>query len=176
MAKNWAMDLSEKIALLRNLEGNLRGMGRPLSKSEVSRMILEEHNEKISVPYLSQLESGKRPHMTEKTRELLARFFKVHPGYLVSDPKGFRTELSSFHHRGESCVDDWLREGSMVFAGEDSEMADAMRQLADHHATRELLILAAEISQRPELIAKMRELLGGGKDIKRTTNRVREGM
>jgi transcriptional regulator with XRE-family HTH domain len=170
------MDLSEKIALLRSLEGNLRGMGRPLNKSEVSRMILDEHQEKISVPYLSQLESGKRPHMTEKTRELLARFFKVHPGYLVSDPKGYKTELSSVHQRGESCVDDWLREGASLFAGEDSEMAEAIRHLAEHHATRELLILAAEISQRPELISKMRELLSGGKEIKTKSHSVREEM
>src|SRR3712207_8370061 len=43
--------------------------------------------------YLSQLESGQRRHLTAPTRELLARFFKVHPGYLVGDPDGYETTI-----------------------------------------------------------------------------------
>ena len=89
------MKLSEKLELLRALEGNLRGYKRPLTKSEVARMVEEESGEKISIAYLSQLESGKRPHMTETTRELLARFYKVHPGFFVSDPEGFDPNVTS---------------------------------------------------------------------------------
>jgi hypothetical protein len=40
-------------------------------------------------------QGGARPHLTNATRMLLAKFFKVHPGYLVDDPEGFHTELIS---------------------------------------------------------------------------------
>ena len=49
----------------------------------------------LSQSYLSQIESGRRPHLTNTTRLLLARFFKVHPGYLVEDPEGYHAELLS---------------------------------------------------------------------------------
>ena len=41
----------------------------------------------ISQSYLSQIESGARPHLTNDTRLLLSKFFKVHPGYLVTIPR-----------------------------------------------------------------------------------------
>ena len=40
---------------------------------------------KISQSYLSQIESGMRPNLTQVTRNLLAGFFKVHPGFLVDE-------------------------------------------------------------------------------------------
>ena len=59
------------------------------------RAIKAESKKSISQAYLSQIESGVRPHLTNSTRMLLARFFKVHPGYLVDDPEGYHTELVS---------------------------------------------------------------------------------
>ena len=40
--------------------------------------------------------------MTQSSRALLAKFFKVHPGFLVDDPDGYHAELTSdsAHHRG----------------------------------------------------------------------------
>ena len=32
--------------------------------------------------------------MTQSSRALLAKFFKVHPGFLVDDPEGYHTELT----------------------------------------------------------------------------------
>ena len=55
---------------------------------ELARLIQKELGKSISQSYLSQIESGARPHLTNSTRMLLARFFKVHPGYLVDDPEG----------------------------------------------------------------------------------------
>ena len=49
----------------------------------------------LSHAYLSQLESGTRVHLSAHSRDLLSRFFKVHPGYLVSDPPGYQTEIVS---------------------------------------------------------------------------------
>src|ERR1700741_1931978 len=89
------MNLSEKIKHLREVEGELRGMNRPMTQMEVVKAMQEELNESISQAYLSQIENGKRVHLTASSRDLLSRFFKVHPGYLVSDPPDFSTDLLS---------------------------------------------------------------------------------
>lgn len=89
------MDLAEKVKHLRGIEGELRGLSRPMTQMEVVKAMQEELGESISQAYLSQLESGKRVHLTASSRELLSRFFKVHPGYLVSDPPDFSTDLLS---------------------------------------------------------------------------------
>lgn len=153
------MDLAEKLKLLRTLEGSLRGVDRPLAKSEVVRLMKQELGVGISEAYLSQLESGKRPHMTEKSRDLIARFFKVHPGYLVTDPQGFRTELASMAHM-ETRMDDWLRAGAFTFLRSDPEAARAMQSLADSADTRTLVLVAARLSECPDLFRKLAEGLG----------------
>ena len=76
---------------LREAEGALRGLDREMTQQEVVRAIKKELRKTISQSYLSQIESGARPHLTNSTRLLLAKFFKVHPGYLVDDPEGFQT-------------------------------------------------------------------------------------
>ncbi len=66
-----------------------------MTQMEVVRAMQEELGETISQAYLSQLENGKRVHLTATSRDLLARFFKVQPGYLVSDLADFSTDLLS---------------------------------------------------------------------------------
>ena len=66
-----------------------------MSQQELMRAIEAETGSKISQSYLSQIESGARPHLTNTTRQMLAQFFKVHPGYLVDDPEGYHPELQS---------------------------------------------------------------------------------
>ena len=85
------MKLGEKIRYLREVEGSLRGMDRAMSQQELVRAIEAETGSKLSQSYLSQIESGARPHLTNTTRQILAEFFKVHPGYLVDDPGGLLT-------------------------------------------------------------------------------------
>src|SRR5580704_18862074 len=89
------MRLGEKLRYLREVEGTLRGLGREMTQQEIVRAIKSELKQSFSQSYLSQIESGARPHLTNGTRMLLARFFKVHPGYLVDDPEGFQNELIS---------------------------------------------------------------------------------
>ena len=89
------MSLGEKLRYLREVEGTLRGLDREMTQLEVVRLVQKELGKSISQSYLSQIESGARPHLTNSTRMLLARFFKVHPGYLVDDPEGYQTELIS---------------------------------------------------------------------------------
>jgi len=89
------MNLSEKIKHLREVEGELRGLNRPMTQTEVVKAMQEELNESITQAYLSQLENGKRVHLTASSRDLLSRFFKVQPGYLVSDLPDYSTDLLS---------------------------------------------------------------------------------
>ena len=85
------MELAEKLRRLRQAEGIRRGLWRTYTQQEVARAMRQEIGVSISQAYLSQLESGARVHLTSATREALARFYHVHPGYLVSDPPGMAT-------------------------------------------------------------------------------------
>jgi hypothetical protein len=46
--------------------------------------------------------------LTASSRALLARFFKVHPGYLVSDPPDFSTDLLTDMEDGADRLNTWL--------------------------------------------------------------------
>src|SRR4051812_20410447 len=112
------MKLGDKIRYLREVEGTLRGLGREMTQQEVVRAVKREMRTTISQSYLSQIESGARPHLTNSTRLLLAGFFKVHPGYLVDDPEGFQTGLISGLDASEDKLDSWLIEGAERFRGD----------------------------------------------------------
>src|SRR6202012_4540350 len=112
---NCDMTLGEKLRYLREVEGTLRGLDRELSQLELARLIQKELGKSISQSYLSQIESGVRPHLTNTTRMLLAKFFKVHPGYLVDDPAGYTTELVSDLQTLEDKFDLWLISGAERF-------------------------------------------------------------
>ncbi len=120
------MKLSDKIRYLREVEGNLRGLNRAMTQQELVRAIEESNKESnksdnrkngatISQSYLSQIESGARPHLTNTTRLLLAKFFKVHPGYLVDDPEGYNAQLMADIHTLEDKLDLWLISGAERF-------------------------------------------------------------
>jgi transcriptional regulator with XRE-family HTH domain len=105
----------KSLRYLREVEGTLRGLNRELSQLELARLIQKELGKSISQSYLSQIESGARPHLTNSTRMLLARFLKVHPGYLVDDPEGFQNELISDIGALEDKLDLWLVSGAERF-------------------------------------------------------------
>src|SRR3954464_11639858 len=138
------MTLAQKLRQLRHLEGDLRGLGRELTQSELVRAIRAELGETISQSYLSLIEKGARPHLSDASRQLLARFFKVHPGYLVSDPPGFHTELTSEIATTETKRDRWLVNGAGRFA-HDPALGAALERLAAHAETRRCLILLGEM-------------------------------
>ena len=102
------MNLAEKLKHLREIEGELRGLNRPMTQVEVVKAMQEELQDSISQGYLSQLESNKRLHLTASSRDLLSRFFKVHPGYLVSDPADFSTDLLSEMDHETDHLTNWL--------------------------------------------------------------------
>ena len=94
-----------------------------------SALIQKELGKSISQSYLSQIESGARPHLTNSTRMLLAKFFKVHPGYLVDDPEGYQTELISDVGALEDKLDLWLISGAERF-GRDPDLHEALLTVA----------------------------------------------
>src|ERR1700756_4886940 len=152
------MTLGEKIRYLREVEGSLRGMNRPLTQQELMKGIHAETGKPISQSYLSQIESGKRRHMTQSTRTLLARFFKIHPGFLVDDPEGYHTELVSDLRTTEGQLDVWLLQGSERFAS-DPEVCEVLIKVARDKDTRRCLLLLGAILETPGLSDRLLEAL-----------------
>jgi len=152
------MTLGEKIRYLREVEGSLRGIERPMTQQELMKAIRKETGKAISQSYLSQIESGKRPHMTQSTRTLLARFFKVHPGFLVDDPEGYHTELASDLRTVEGQLDVWLLQGSERFAN-DPAVSEALIKAAREKDTRRAILLLGEILNTPGLADRLFEAL-----------------
>src|SRR5271154_832423 len=143
------MRLGEKLRYLREVEGTLRGLDRELTQQEVVRALKKDLRQSISQSYLSQIESGARPHLTNASRMLLARFFKVHPGYLVDDPEGYHTELTSDLRAMEDRLDLWLINGAEQFA-HDPELSHALLQVAKYKDSRKCLVLLGAILEAPE--------------------------
>jgi transcriptional regulator with XRE-family HTH domain len=152
------MTLGEKIRYLREMEGALRGMQREMTQLEVVHALKKELGVSISQSYLSQIEGGRRPHLTNKTRLLLAKFFKVHPGYLVDDPHGYQAELISDLRAVEGRLDLWIEEGADRFA-KDSELRQSLLVLARHEDSRKCLLLLRSILETPGLCNRLLEVL-----------------
>lgn len=142
------MQLAEKLGHLRSLEGQLRGLGRPLSKAELARAMRAELGDSLSVPYLSQIEGGSRLHLTAQSRELLARFFRVHPGYLVSDPEGFAESLGSPIQQASGDLGEWLASRAEE-QRDDPEIYEALLRIASQPEPRDsLLALSRALGDR----------------------------
>jgi transcriptional regulator with XRE-family HTH domain len=152
------MKLGEKIRYLREMEGNLRGLGRAMTQLELLRAIQSETGSTMSQSYLSQIESGARPHLTSTTRALLAKFFKVHPGYLVDDPEGYHPELLSEARVLDDKLDLWLVSGAERFR-RDSELRHALLTLARHPQSRQCLLLLDAIIETPGLTDRLFDVL-----------------
>jgi len=161
------MKLGDKIRYLREVEGQLRGLGRAMTQGELVRAMREEMGEadgangSLSQSYLSQIESGARPHLTNTTRLLLARFFKVHPGYLVDDPEGYHAELQS-DLRAQATLDEkldlWLIGGAERFR-RDPELRRSLLAIARHKDSRRCLLLLESILETPSLSERLLEVL-----------------
>jgi transcriptional regulator with XRE-family HTH domain len=157
---NSNMTLGDKLKYLRQMEGTLRGLDREMTQDEVIRAIRKEHHKSISQSYLSQIESGARRHLTNATRGLLASFFKVHPGYLVDDPEGFHTELTSDLRTGEERLDLWLMDAAETFHA-DAELSRALSTVAHHEDSRKCFILLAAVLETPGLADRLLHVLKG---------------
>ena len=152
------MKLGEKLRYLRLVEGTLRGLDREMTQQDLAKAMKKELGRGLSQSYLSQIENGARPHLTNASRMLLSRFFKVHPGYLVDDPEGYHTELISDLRAMEDRLDLWLINGAEQLGG-DVELCDALLQIARYSDSRRALILLGAILQAPGLVERLSEVL-----------------
>lgn len=152
------MKLAEKIRYLREVEGSLRGMDRPMTQQEVVAAVRKEQGKSISQSYISQIESGSRRHMTQSSRSLLAKFFKVHPGFLVDDPDGYHTELTSDLRTTEGSLDVWLLHASERFAG-DPELTNVLIKVARQKDSRKCFLVLGAILDTPGLADRLLEAL-----------------
>src|ERR1700757_1926742 len=148
------MKLSDKLKYLREVEGSLRGLGRAMTQQELLRAIADEMDQPLSQSYLSQIESGTRPHLTNTTRLLLAKFFKVHPGYLVDDPEGYNAQLMADIHNLEDKLDLWLVSGAERFR-RDPELCQALLTRAQNEDSRRCLLLLEEVLKTPSLAERL---------------------
>lgn len=156
------MTLGDKLRSLRSVEGSLRGLGRPLTQQELAAAMRREVGRGLSQAYLSQIENGARPHLTHSTRTLLARFFRVYPGFLVDDPEGYTPELQSALRAVDAKIDSWLYAGAEQFAA-DPELRRGLLAVAEHEDSRRALLLLAEILRTPNLAERLDEVLHPGK-------------
>ena len=138
------MILAEKMKHLRAVEGELRALNRPLTQMEVVKAMQEELGESISQAYLSQLESSKRLHLTASSRDLLARFFKVHPGYLVSDPTDYSTDLLTDLEQDTDRLSNWLIASAAEWYTE-PVLHDVLQSLAASQQPRRYLEVFREL-------------------------------
>jgi len=152
------MNAAEKLRYLRVAEGHLRGLNREMTQKEVVDAIKSELKRSISQPYLSQLESGRRKHLTNTSRLLLAKFFRVHPGYLVDDPEGYQTKLITDLRLKENQLDQWLVEGAERFR-KDPRLSQVLMKLARRNDSRKYVRLLAALLDRPELVDRLWEIL-----------------
>ncbi len=157
------MKLGDKLRSLRAVEGSLRGLGRPLTQQELAAAMKQEVGRGLSQAYVSQIENGARPHLTHTTRELLARFFRVYPGFLVDDPEGYTPGLQSELRAIDAKVDSWLFAGAEQFAA-DPQLQRALLTIAEHEDSRHAILLLAEIVRTPSLVDRLWEVLRPGND------------
>jgi transcriptional regulator with XRE-family HTH domain len=141
------MDLHQKLKHLRTVEGSIRGLGRPMTQAEVSQDMLRELGETLSQAYLSQIEGGKRPHLSARSRALLARFFKVHPGYLVSDPPGYEEGLFSEIEDPQTRLATWLAASAEEWRS-DYLIQRVFEKLAEHPDPRRVFEVIHQLLDR----------------------------
>jgi transcriptional regulator with XRE-family HTH domain len=152
------MTLAEKLKTLRLQEGKSRGLGRALTQSEVSRYIKTDTGKSLTQAYLSQLESGKRRHLTADTREQLAAFFKVHPGYLVDDPPAQRRSKGS-----KSALDQWLLTGHEELRRSDPAVAALLNEIANERNPRRYFDLLGAMRRHKDRLDKLFKEFGVGR-------------
>ena len=168
------MTLGEKIRYLREIEGSLRGLDRPLTQQELADGIRKEVGERLSQSYLSQIENGARPHLTGKSRGAISKFFRVHPGYLVDDPEGYHVDLQSELRAQEQSFDVWLYQGAERFA-KDPKLRSALLALAREEDSRHSVLLLAEILRTEGLPQRLWEALKGESHGAKPERRAKNG-
>jgi transcriptional regulator with XRE-family HTH domain len=129
-----------------------------MSMTEVVRS-MREQGEALSLPYLSQIERGARPHLTVRTRDRLARFFNVHPGYLVDDPDGYEEGLALLTEMAPAVdLPEWLALRAEELR-DDPELYDAFLRLASATDPRAVLLALRDSLETGQSLAAVAQPL-----------------
>jgi transcriptional regulator with XRE-family HTH domain len=123
-------------------------LNRAMTQMEVVKAMQEELGESISQAYLSQLEKSKRLHLTASSRDLLARFFKVHPGYLVSDPADYSTDLLTDLDEDTDHLNNWLIASAAEWYTEPA-LQEVLQSLAASQESRRYIEVFRELMRMP---------------------------
>ena len=128
-----------------------------MSQQELVRAIEAETGSKLSQSYLSQIESGARPHLTNTTRQILAVFQGASrlPG---GRSGGLSPGAAERVAHEEDKLDLWLVAGAERFR-RDPELKQALLTLARHDHSRECLLLLEAILETPGLMPRLAEVL-----------------
>jgi len=86
--------------------------------------------------------------MTNTTRQVLAKFFKVHPGYLVDDPEGYHVELQSDARRARGQAGLVADQRGRALS-RDRELRQALLGVSRHSDSRRCLLLLNAVMRRP---------------------------
>jgi hypothetical protein len=92
---------------------------------------------------------------------VLAKFFNVHPGYLVDDPEGYHVELQSDARMLEDKLDLWLVSGAERFR-RDPELRQALLAVARHDESRRCLLMLRAVIDTPGLVDRLLDVLSTG--------------
>src|SRR5690242_146848 len=152
------MKLGEKIGILRGVKAGFVGLNRERTHRKILGGIRKKRETTTIQSNLSKLKKVPRPHLTNTTRMLLAKFFKVHPGYLVDDPEGYHTELISDVRTLEERLDLWLIAGAERFR-RGPQVKHALLLLAKHADSRGCLVLLGAILETPGLAERLLQVL-----------------
>ena len=153
------MTLGEKIRYLREVEGSLRGLNRPLTQQELMKGIQAETGKTISQSYLSQIETRQASAYDAIVAHRCWRAFsKCIRDFWWTIPRAITPNWSRDLRTTEGQLDVWLLQGSERFAS-DPEVSEVLIKMARDKDTRRCLLLLGEILNTPGLADRLFEAL-----------------
>ena len=113
----------------------------------------------LSQAYLSQIESGARPHLTHTTQRVVGAIFPRIPGFSGGRPGGYAARPAiRVAGRGRQGRFVAVRRRFEQFSA-DPDLSAALSPIAEVHDSRHALLLLAEILRTPGLADRLGEVL-----------------
>jgi hypothetical protein len=104
---------------------------------------------------------------------VLAKFFKVHPGYLVDDPEGYHVELQSDVARARGQAGSVADQRGGAVPRRSGALRLALLAVARHAESRRCLLLLNAIIETPGLVDRLFDVLHSPEDNGRATRLAR---
>ena len=153
------MTLGVKLRYLREVEGTLRGLGREMTQQEIVRALKQETGKSISQSYLSQIESGARPHLTNSDSHAAREIFQSASWIPGGRSRRFsnRTDFRAW----ERWKTSWICGSSTApsDSARDVDLNQALLAVAKHQDSRMCLVLLGAILENPGLAERLLQVL-----------------